>query len=223
MLSIFDVSSATANIIYTLSNLILVLGALLVLLGTVGAVFSGGIRERFADERISKNEADTATANARAAEAEQRAAEANLQLIRIKAPRRLRPAQQERIIAKLKPFAGTLFDVGLVQGDAEAAELMIQIEAALQAAGWTQIDWVGGDIIMTRAGKSTAGSITATSVNVAVHPENEPTLGNAAATLINALSLEGIAVRTGTSGAGFSNRNAGAIHVLVGRKDLNFP
>jgi len=110
-----------------------------------------------------------------------------------------------------------------VQGDAEAAELMIQIEAALQAAGWTQIDWVGGDIVMTRAGKSTAGSITATSVNVAVHPENEPTLGNAAATLINALSLEGIAVRTGTSGAGFSNRNAGAIHVLVGRKDLNFP
>src|ERR1700752_3885305 len=74
MLSIFDISLPTANIIYTLSNVVLVLGALFVLLGTVGAFYSGGIRERFSDERISKNEADTATANARAAEADQRAA-----------------------------------------------------------------------------------------------------------------------------------------------------
>jgi hypothetical protein len=223
MLSMLNLSLETANVIYTLSNLILVLGALFVLLGTVGAVFSGGIRERFADERISKNEAETATANARAAEADQRAAEANLELIRIKAPRRLTPAQQETIIAKLKQFAGTPFDIGLVQGDAEAAELMIQIEAVLTATGWTQTDWVGGDILMTRAGKPKEGLVTATSVVIVLHPQNASTLGNAAATLIDALSLEGIPIRTDTTEAGFQNNNAGAVHVLVGRKDLNFP
>jgi len=218
MLSIFNISLPTANIIYTLSNLVLGLGALFVLLGTIGAIFSGGIRERFADERISKNEADTATANARAAEAEQRASEANLELARMKAPRTLRPEQQQRVIAILKPFAGTQFDIGLVEGDAEAAEFMTLCEAVLQAAGWKQTDWVGGDIVMTRAGKPTAGLVTTTNVAIAVHPETESTLGNAAATLSAALSLEGIAARTGTSGAGFLNRNVGAVHILVGRK-----
>jgi hypothetical protein len=43
-------------------------------------IYSGGIRERFSNERIAKNEAQTATANARAAEAEQRAVEARLEL-----------------------------------------------------------------------------------------------------------------------------------------------
>jgi multidrug efflux pump subunit AcrA (membrane-fusion protein) len=185
-----------------------------------------------ADQRIleartrgDEARADAAKANQhaseaaeRAAEAEQRAAEANLELARIKAPRTLRPDQQEHVIAMLKPFAGTQFDVGRVQGDAEAAEFMTVIEAVLQAAGWTQIDWVGGDIVMTRQGKPTAGLVTATNVAIAVHPENASTLGNAAATLSSALNLEGIAARAGTSGAGFLNSNAGAVHILVGRK-----
>jgi hypothetical protein len=218
MLSIFDISLPTANIIYTLSNLVLVLGALFVLVGTVGAIFSGGIREHFADERISKNEADTATANARAAEAEQRASEANLELARMNAPRTLRPEQQQRVIAMLKPFAGTQFDIGLVQGDPEAAELMILIETVLKAAGWSQIDWVGGDIVLTLAGRPTAGVVTTTNVAIAVHPERASTLENAAAALLTALSSQGIAARAGTSAAAFLNRNADAIHILIGRK-----
>ena len=185
-----------------------------------------------ADQRIleartrgDEARADAAKANQRAseaaeraAEAEQRAAEANLELARMKAPRTLRPDQQEHVIATLKPFAGTQFDVGLVQGDAEAAEFMSVMEAVLQAAGWTQIDWVGGDIVMTRQGKPRAGLVTATNVVIAVNPENSSTLGNAAATLSSALNLEGIATRAGTSGAGFLNGNAGAVHILVGRK-----
>jgi multidrug efflux pump subunit AcrA (membrane-fusion protein) len=143
-----------------------------------------------ADQRIleartrgDEARADAAKANQhaseaaeRAAEAEQRAAEANLELARIKAPRTLRPDQQEHVIAMLKPFAGTQFDVGLVQGDAEAAEFMTVIEAVLQAAGWTQIDWVGGDLVMTRQRKQTAGLVTATKVAIAVNPATANTL-----------------------------------------------
>lgn len=109
MLSIFDISLPTANIIYTLSNVLLVLGALFVLAGTVGA-------------------------------------------------------------------------------------------------------------FLTRAGKPKAGVVTATNVFILVHPENVSTLGDAAATLRNALNLQGIATRAEPTGAGFVNTNTGAVHILVGRK-----
>ena len=86
-----------------------------------------------ADQRIlaartrgDEARADAANANQRAseaaeraAEAEQRAAEANLELARLKAPRTLTLEQQERVVATLKPFAGTQFDIGVVQGDPE--------------------------------------------------------------------------------------------------------
>ena len=52
----FDISLPAANAIYGLSNAILVLGALFVLLETIGAIWSGGVRERFSDERIHTNE-----------------------------------------------------------------------------------------------------------------------------------------------------------------------
>jgi hypothetical protein len=185
-----------------------------------------------ADQRISEARtrgdearADAASANQRAseaaeraAEAEQRAAEANLELARLKAPRTLRPEQQQRVIAMVKPFAGTQFDIGVVQGDPEAAELMVLIETVLKAAGWSQIDWVGGDIVLTLAGRPTAGVVTTTNVAIAVHPERASTLENAAAALLTALSSQGIAARAGTSAAAFLNRNADAIHILIGRK-----
>jgi hypothetical protein len=154
----------------------------------------------------------------RAAEAEHHAAEANLELARLKAPRTLRPEQQQRVIAMVKPFAGTQFDIGVVQGDPEAAELMVLIETVLKAAGWSQIDWVGGDIVLTLAGRPTAGVVTTTNVAIAVHPERASTLENAAAALLTALSSQGIAARAGTSAAAFLNRNADAIHILIGRK-----
>jgi hypothetical protein len=136
----------------------------------------------------------------------------------MKAPRTLKREQQERVVSMLRPFSGTQFDVGLVQGDAEAAEFMILLEAVLQTAGWREVDWVGGDILMTREGKPAAGLITSTNVAVAVHPEKTSTLGNAAAALGTALNAEGIAARAGTSGAGFINKDADAVHILIGRK-----
>ena len=151
-------------------------------------------------------------------EAKKLAAEAESNLAKFRAPRTLTKQQQERVVSMLMSFAGTQFDVGSVQGDAESAECMILLETLLQAAGWREVDWVGGDIVMTREGKPTTGLVTTTNVAVAVYPEKTSTLGNAAAALGTALNAEGIAAKAGTTGAGFINKNADAVHILIGRK-----
>jgi hypothetical protein len=148
-------------------------------------------------------------------EARKRAAEAEARL----QPRTLTKEKQELVVSMLMPFAGTQFDVGVAPGDGEAAEFMAVLEAVLQTAGWTEVDWNGGDIVMTREGRPVAGLVTATNVAIGVHAEKKSTLlGNAAAALSSALNAEGIVARSGTVGTGFFNKNADAVHILIGRK-----
>ncbi len=113
-----DLSQQAANEIFGWANGVLILGATLVLLGTIAAIWTGGIRERFADERISQNQADTATANAQAenakaeaARANESAAKANLELARLKAPRLLTAIQAEDLRKALMPYAGMAIDI----------------------------------------------------------------------------------------------------------------
>ena len=73
----FDIPLDIANAIYNTANVILILGAVLVAVGTIAAIWTGGIRDRFADERISQNEAETFRAVADAASANKGAARAN--------------------------------------------------------------------------------------------------------------------------------------------------
>jgi hypothetical protein len=63
----FDLSSSDANLWFDISNGILLVGALLIVLGTYGVFRTGSIKERFSDERIAANELQTARANERAA------------------------------------------------------------------------------------------------------------------------------------------------------------
>lgn len=64
-----DLSLTAANLLANVGNLALILGALLVLIGTWLTIWAGGTKERFADERISGNERLTETAKADAAKA----------------------------------------------------------------------------------------------------------------------------------------------------------
>ena len=84
MISTLDLSQNLAEGVLTISNVVLIFGALLVLLGTIGAIFSTGILDRYKDERISENEvntekakADSASANALSEKAKEDAAIAN--------------------------------------------------------------------------------------------------------------------------------------------------
>lgn len=138
------------------------MGAAAVLIGTIGAIVMSEVREQFSNERISVNEKATAQATAesdiakrdaamtaeRAALAEQRAAEANLELAKLKTPRFLTIDALQHISEQMKPFASVPFTMG-VFNDPEAIDLMIQIDSALVTDGWQETEWKsGGDIVL---------------------------------------------------------------------------
>jgi hypothetical protein len=70
-------SLEAADRIFNWANTALIVGAVLVAVGTIAAIWSGGIRERYADQRQSDNERQTETAKADAAKANAEAARAN--------------------------------------------------------------------------------------------------------------------------------------------------
>jgi hypothetical protein len=144
-ISMFDIPLETANAIHGAANVILVVGAVLVATGTIAAIWSGGIRDRFADERISQNEADTARATAAAAKATERAAllEAEAEKARLEtehlkqqfAWRRLNEKQFKTLVEEL---SGLDFNIHLsaIATDPEAMLFATDIRRALSAAGY---------------------------------------------------------------------------------------
>lgn len=77
---IADVSENAANTVYSWANIALVVGSVLALAGTIGAVWSGGIRERYAQQKLSDNVTATANAEEAAAKANERAQKVALDL-----------------------------------------------------------------------------------------------------------------------------------------------
>jgi len=73
----FKISLEAANTIFRLSNFGLLLSTVFVVVTTAGIFWSGSIRERFADERITKGEATVAEATKEIAIARAEAATAN--------------------------------------------------------------------------------------------------------------------------------------------------
>ena len=121
----FNITQQAADAIYSWSNVLLVLGATLALIGTAGVFWSGGVRERFADERISANEAETARAKAETAQA-------ILEQERLKALmawRRVTPAQAQKLAIALKGQKIELWLAG-VGNDPEAMVYRSPLDAA---------------------------------------------------------------------------------------------
>lgn len=161
MISTFDVSQSFADGMLTLSNGALVIGALLVLLGTIGAIRSTGILDRYKDERISENEVKTEKAKADAANANKEAAQANEhtaklekeaaaltesaemeRLARVKieerlAWRRVDPTLYKRFVKELIPFAGSVISLNpLGNGDPETGTFTEDIAKLMHDANW---------------------------------------------------------------------------------------
>jgi len=133
--------------------------------------------QRASDERI-------ATAANEAAQANARAAEANLELARYRAPRNLSEMQRALISEKTKQFAGTKFDTAFANADSEQAVFLSQIEATIKQAGWKQIDWLGGDIVINRDNAPTSGIVAVVNVITQFHPDEEEQLKAAALQLV---------------------------------------
>lgn len=60
-------------------------------------------------------------------------------IIALESARRLNPESAQRVIEKLKPYAGTKF-ASLVMPDSECLNLLTQIEEILPKAGWVETD-----------------------------------------------------------------------------------
>lgn len=126
-----NLSAAAANTIYAISGVLLVLGAVLTVIGTIGAIWSGGIREKYSDERIAANEAQTARANAEAAEALLEAERMKAQI----AWRRLSPQQHKVLVAMLRGKLKEGVWLETVGSDSEAMELHADLQRAFDEAG----------------------------------------------------------------------------------------
>jgi hypothetical protein len=127
-LLMFNISSETANFGFDISNFALLIGAILVGVGTYGVFEFGKIKEHFSNERISTNETETARAkegaakaeeeaakaNARAAEATQKAEVERVERLRLElklAPRSLTPAESQELSNELTALHGVNVDV----------------------------------------------------------------------------------------------------------------
>ena len=217
-----DFSLPMASFLYDLSNLLLLIGALAVALGTYGSIQMGSVKEQFADERIAENEAETARAlesaaqaGERAAEADARAAEANHKaeqerLARLKieaqlAPRSLSASQQSAIIARIIPFAPTQFEFVSYQDDQEIHGWVLTLVQTLLAAGWR-----GSPAREMLFGGLVVGVV------VEFAPNMSDELGQAAHTLAEALNAESIAVSAVANAEMASHPDR--VRIKVGRK-----
>ncbi|MGN8064385.1 hypothetical protein ACTJK4_22235 [Ralstonia sp. 22111] len=72
-----NISSEAADTLFNAFNIALIVGAIIVAAATMGAIWTGKIRDHYSDLRISNNETETAQARSDAAHANQAAAVAN--------------------------------------------------------------------------------------------------------------------------------------------------
>jgi len=90
----FEITPPVADTIHKWANVLLVLGSVSALVGTIGIFWSGGMRDTFANQRVSANEAETAKAKAEAAKANAEAANANVETARAR-------LEQERLKSQM--------------------------------------------------------------------------------------------------------------------------
>jgi hypothetical protein len=176
---------------------------LLIVGGVWGEIFFGHKARIAGDKQLAQYEA--------------RASEAQLALEKFKTPRSLSPVQQERITAKMKPFAGMPFDFS-IQPDPEPIALMGQIGSTLKAAGLSWEQWHGapGIPVFNQPGMPQAGIVAFSGLMIQIDDAKTSEWGGAVVTIWDALKAEGVeadAIRI-TDGTETPN----AIHIYIGRK-----
>jgi hypothetical protein len=139
MVDMFNLSQKAADTAFSVFNILSIIGAALVFVSVIRIFWSSGIRERFSDERIARNEKETAQANERAANAELETAKARLateQLRQQIASRTLAPQQAQKLTAALKAVRTQLPKIRIdLLGDREAHTYGVQIVNAIESAG----------------------------------------------------------------------------------------
>ena len=160
--------------------------------------------------------------DAKLTEALNRAAKAQEDLVKYLTPRRLLLAPyQSKVVAALKPFSGTKYDIGFGTGDGEQADIVWDIEDVLKAAGWIELIWgVHGVGVMVNqrgtSGRPIAGSVAAQNVEIHLDATSRQQLLPAANALASALN--GIEIKASVVPSNVANTHTDAMHVLIGPK-----
>lgn len=129
-MDIFNLSRDAADAVYGAANVLTILGAVLAFVGAAGVFWSGGVRERYSDERIARNEAEAALAN-------EAAAVARLETERLRqqmAWRRLTSEQHKALVGALKGSDIELWNM-FVGHDPESQTYRRDLDAAFAEAG----------------------------------------------------------------------------------------
>jgi hypothetical protein len=175
-----------------------------------------------AHERIAELSTQAEDLRKGTADANARAAEAQLALEKLKAPRSLSRDQMEAIANKLRPFAKTRFDLSVIIGDPEAIGFLGFIADSLEAAGWTWIEYnhPSGPFmnVYNVAGKPNIGQQGWIGVSIQVFDDHAAQLSPAADELLAALKAVGVAASRDKANDAIPNHDT--VHVLVGRKPL---
>jgi hypothetical protein len=181
---------------------------LFIVAGVWGEIFFGHKARLAGDKQLSQYEA-------RAAEANQKAQEAALELAKYRQPRVFTQDQMYRIAEKLKPHASMQFAGATSGRDPEFLVFLQFIENSLMLADWKEIDWHLSAGITRAAGRTVIGTNVSVSDVLITFPMNDPSgsVASAAVALANALTAEGFSAK-----AGLDARNSGAVNVMVGPK-----
>jgi hypothetical protein len=139
-------------------------------------------------DRVAKSELETAIAK-------QRAAEAALELARLKAPRALTDAQANEISRSIAQFSGQEYELATIMGGAEPSAFAERIAEVLNAAHWKSTDSEGLRNIFGNRG-----------ISVLYHPKSGARTRDAASTLTKAIASCGISVALETDESTPANR-----------------
>lgn len=195
------------------------LAVLLIVGGVWGEVFFGNKARIAGDAQLAQYEARTAEANERAEEAQHQGIEARQELLRFRTPRAVlfKEGPAGAYIANaIRSFTGTQFDTGFSMNSGEQADFLWLLEPVLVSAGWQHIPWSGTADIVRQGDRPISGSVAAQDVEIHLHPESRDKLLPAATALISVLNAHGIVA----SDVGFNchSGNTNAIHIMIGDK-----
>lgn len=149
IISMFNLSLPLSNAIYVISGGLIIIGAVFGLIGTIGAIWSGALRERYADARLSDNEKETAQAKSVAALANEQTAQlkieasglaiqlekektTRLELEQAVAPRIMEQYKSSEALKKIPGVTAIITNIP----DIESQRMAGQLAATLSMAGW---------------------------------------------------------------------------------------
>ena len=168
-------------------------------------------------ERLARAELESqvAVAEARAAEANLAASQAQLDLAKLKEPRTIAPKDQETIISELEKFTGQNYSFSVFQ-DPEALALLRVLDSILKSAGWLRVRSQIGIVAISVAGGTAAATLTS-GVFVTLGPNDRASL-DAVVALQKALSSAGISCRKSLHPPELRDKPPNTILIVVGKK-----